>query len=169
MCNGTTVLAVGAIGTDFSTGVIYLLSFNASGNLTVAPEKITSATANGPNLANDDRFGRSIAHAGDLNGDDGTVLAVGARGDETGGSRSGAIYLLSFDAAGSLTATPTKIAHGTSNGPVLTDGYVFGASLASAGNLDGSGGRVLVVGGTGNTTKTNKTGELHFLSFSPPE
>ena len=238
--NSTTVLAVGASNAD-TTGAIYLLSFNASGSLT-ATTKITSATDNGPALANSDQFGSSIANAGNLDGNGGTVLAVGAVRDNTGGSNRGAIYLLSFstagalqntkkiasgldetnvdsnsnapslrnsdsfgssianagdfdggggivlavganndgtssrgaihllsfNATGSLTATSTKIADGTTHGPVLTDTYLFGTSLASAGNLDGRGGRVLAVGGTGSTVKTNKTGELQLLYFTPP-
>ena len=116
-----------------------------------------------------DSFGISIANAGDLNGNGGTVLAVGASADDTGGDGRGAIYLLSFSATGSLTATPTKIASGTDNGPALTDQYAFGTSLASAGNLDGNGGRVLAVGGFGDSTATNKTGELQLLYFTPPE
>ena len=116
-----------------------------------------------------DNFGISIANAGDLNGNGGTVLAVGASADDTGGDGRGAIYLLSFSATGSLTATPTKIAHGTDNGPVLTNNYYFGSSLANAGNLAGNGGRVLAVGGIGDGLGTNKTGELQLLYFTPPE
>ena len=125
-----------------------------------------------PTLAHLDEFGSNIANAGDLDGGGGTVLFVGAPLDDTGGSDSdsdrGAIYLLSFGANGSLTAIPTKIASGTDNGPDLTNSYFFGASLASAGNLDGNGGRVLAVGGYGDSTATNKTGELQLLYFTPP-
>ena len=85
-------------------------------------------------------------------------------------SDHGAIYLLSFDATGSLTATPTQITQGTSNGPVLTSNYYFGTSLANAGNLDGTGGRVLAVGGVGvAVAPSNKTGELQLLYFTPLE
>ena len=115
-----------------------------------------------------ENFGISITNAGDPNGNGGTVLAVGANLDDTNGVDRGAIYLLSFGATGSLTAIPTKIAHGTDNGPVLTNKYSFGTSLASAGNLDGNGGRVLAVGGIGDSTGTNKTGELQLLYFTPP-
>ena len=166
---GGTVLAVGAGGDDTGgsgSGAIYLLSFNASGNLT-ATTKITSETDKGPGLAADDQFGSSIANATNLDGGNGTVLAVGARQDATGAPFSGAIHLLSFDNSGSLTRT-TKIAHGTTNGPLLSDRYLFGHSIANAGDLDGSGGRVLAVGGTGigSGTLVNKTGELQLLYFS---
>ena len=168
---GGTVLAVGAANAN----AIHLLSFSAAGALQ-SSKKIASGvdetnTAHtlAPTLGAEN-FGISIANVGDLNGNGGTVLAVGADLNDTGGSDSdrGAIYLLSFGATGSLTAIPTKIAHGTSNGPVLTNSYFFGASLASAGNLDGNGGRVLAVGGYGDSTATNKTGELQLLYFTPP-
>ena len=166
---GGTVLAVGAGSDDTGgsgSGAIYLLSFNANGNLT-ATTKITSETDKGPGLAADDQFGSSLANATNLDGGNGTVLAVGAKQDATGAPFSGAIHLLSFDNSGSLTRT-TKIAHGTTNGPLLSDRYLFGSSIANAGDLDGSGGRVLAVGGTGSGAGTlvNKTGELQLLYFS---
>ena len=169
---GGTVLAVGAA----SGGAIHLLSFSAAGALQSSKkiangldETDADSNSNAPSLGTDS-FGVSITNAGDFNGNGGTVLFVGANLDDTGESDSdrGAIYLLSFGATGSLTAIPTKIAHGTANGPVLTNNYFFGASLASAGNLDGNGGRVLAVGGFGDSTATNKTGELQLLYFTPP-
>ena len=171
---GGTVLAVSATGSV----TLYLLSFSATGVLQNTKkiadgldETNAGSNTNAPTFVVDDSgkgsgFGvRSIANAGDLDGGGGTVLAVGAPFDNS--TTGGAIYLLSFDATGSLTATPKKIAHGTAGGPVLTDGYGFGTSLASAGNLDGSGGTVLAVGGTGSSTEANKTGELQLLYFSP--
>ena len=167
---GGTILAVGATGSV----ALHLLSFSATGTLQNTKkiadgvdETNEGSNTNAPTLADDNSgFGvHSIANAGDLDGGGGTVLAVGAPFDSS--TTGGAIYLLSFDATGSLTATPKKIAHGTAGGPVLTDGYTFGISLASVGNLGGSGGTVLAVGGTGGPTKTNKTGELQLLYFSP--
>ena len=174
---GGTVLVVGAEGDETGgsdRGAVHLLSFNDTGSLQSA-KKIAHAT-NGtntadslaPTLGDGDSFGSSLANAGDLDGDGGTVLAVGAWGDDTGGNDRGAIHLLSFSATGNLTAT-TKVAHGTDNGPVLSNTYRFGSGLASAGNLDGSGGRVLAVGGEiGDLSPTSKTGELQLLYFSPP-
>ena len=166
---GGTVLAVGAV----NDSAIYLLSFSVAGALQ-SSKKIASrvdetntAHTFAPTLGAEN-FGISITNAGDLNGNGGTVLFVGANLDDTNGADRGAIYLLSFGTTGSLTATPTKIASGTDNGPVLTNSYLFGNSLASAGNLDGNGGRVLAVGGGGGSTGTNKTGKLQLLYFTPP-
>ena len=76
----------------------------------LAPTRTVKVT-HGVSLATEDYFGSSIAFAGDLDGDGGTVLAVGAALDDTGGASRGAIYLLSYNAAGVLQSTK-KIAHG---------------------------------------------------------
>ena len=185
---GGIVLAVGAGGvTNARRGAIHLLSFNATGSLTDT-KKITNgldetdanSNANAPSLTIGDNFGNSLANAGDLDGGGGTVLAVGATGHDVaietvgsrriGGLNSGAIHLLSFNGTGSLAAPSTQITQDTTHGPVLTAGYRFGSSLANVGNLDGSGGRVLAVGGIGDTSvevmAPNKTGELQLLYFS---
>ena len=159
--DGNTVLAVGSSGADTFRGAIYLLSFNPSGNLT-ASTKIARGTANGPTLAVLDQFGGSIAHAGDLDGDGGIVLAVGATGDDAGGINKGAIHLLSFNASGSLTAS-TEITHVTASGPSLASNDKFGNSLANAGDLDGDGGTVLAVGANGDASGK---GSIYLLSFS---
>ena len=173
--NGGTVLAVGAVNDNTGgkyRGAIYLMSYDATGNLTTTAriahgvDETNEDDALAPSLANDDYFGRSLANAGDLYGNGGTVLAVGAAGAELS---LGAIHLLSFSATGGLVTT-TKIASGTTNGPELSSYYYFGTSIANVGNLDGSGGRVLAVGGAGlSLSPTNKTGELQLLYFSSSE
>ena len=111
-----------------------------------------------------------IANVGDLDGDGGTVLAVGLRNDDTGGGSRGTIYLLSFDDSASLTSTK-KIAHGldetnadsNANAPRLANDDNFGNSLANAGDLDGGGGTVLVVGAR---SSNSGKGALYLLSFN---
>jgi hypothetical protein len=83
-----TILAGGT-----SRGAIYLLFMNSNGTVK-ANQKIAGGTGGGPTLANDDRFGVSIASLGDLDGDGRTDLAVGANFDDTGGINRGAVYAL---------------------------------------------------------------------------
>ena len=147
-----------AADNSLNSGAIYLLSYNASGSLT-ATTKVEHGTTNGPTLgqASQENFGSSIANVGDLDGGGGTVIAVGAPGDDTGSTSSanenrGAMYLLSYNASGTLTAT-TKVAQGTTNGPILTGANQFGSSIAHIGDLDGDGGTVIAVG-----ARTDRTG-----------
>ena len=169
--NDGMVIAVGATQDntgDADSGALHLLSFDATGTLT-RTDKIASGTdANGPALGDDDFFGRSVAAVGDLYGNDGMVIAVGATGDDTGGTgdnRRGAIHLLSFDAAGTLTRTD-KIASGTdTNGPTLAEGDNFGRSVAAVGDLYGNGGTVIAVGATGDDTGGDRRGAIYLLSF----
>ena len=110
-----------------------------------APAKIAHQMGGGPTLADFDKFGRSVASLGDLDGDGIGDLAVGAFGDDTGGSERGAVYVLFPNSDGTIRRS-TKIAHQTGGGPTLADGDVFGNSLASMGDLDGDGIGDLVVG-----------------------
>ena len=173
--DGNTVLAVGAQSTESNKGAIYLLSFSTAGNLTSA-KKIANGldetngdatTENGlaPSLANNDFFGNSLANAGDLDGGGGIVLAVGASGDDTGGSGRGAIYFLSFNARGNLIAN-TTVNSTTANGPGLQDFDGLGnGGIANVGDLDGDGGTVLAVGATGDDTGGDRRGTIYLLSF----
>ena len=166
------VLAVGATGDDAGVGMsptnrgaVHLLFLNANGSVRSTRE-INSTTTNGPTLADSDVFGQSVAWLGDLDGAGGAtgVLAVGARGDDTGGSSRGAVHLLFLNANGSISST-SRIASGTTNGPTLADNDEFGHSVAWLGDLDGAGGAtgVLAVGATGDDTGGTNRGAVHLL------
>ncbi len=104
--DGTPDLAVGARhdddgGTD--RGAAYVLFLNADG--TVRAEQAISDTQGGfvTALDNSDWFGASVAGLGDLDGDGTINLAVGAPGDDDGGTDHGAVYIL--DLAGWIPPT----------------------------------------------------------------
>ena len=118
--------------------------------------KIASATGGGPTLANADSFGSSVASLGDLDGDGLTDLAVGARGDDTGGgafSNRGAVHVLLMNSNGTVKSS-SKIASGTGGGPTLVNVDYFGISVASLGDLDGDGVTDLAVGAYGDRKST---------------
>ena len=81
-----------------------------------------------------------------MNGDGVPDLAVGAQGDDDGGSARGAVYVLFLDASGSVLAEQkiSDTVGGLATG--ITDGSQFGSALASTGDLDGDAGPGLVVG-----------------------
>jgi len=151
--DGVTDIATGALfdddgGTD--RGAVWILFMNSDG--TVKDEQKISDTEGGFDgvLADSDFFGRSVASLGDLNEDGVTDLAVGANGDDDGGSIRGAVWILFMNSDGTVK-DEQKISdlEGGFDG-VLADGDNLGRSVASLGNLDESDGADLVVGAAGD-------------------
>jgi hypothetical protein len=101
--DGVTDLAVGAdVDDDGGTGrgAVYVLFMNHNGTVK-GFQKISDTEGNfTATLDNNDRFGRSVAAIGDLDGDGGTDLAVGAYLDDDGSTPPdpdadrGAVYVL---------------------------------------------------------------------------
>ena len=162
--DGVTDLAVGATGDDTggsSRGAVHVLFMNSNGSVKSAQE-IASGVSGGPTLANSDQFGASVASLGDLDGDGVTDLAVGATGDDTGGSSRGAVHVLFMNSNGSVKSAK-KIASGVSGGPGLTNFDQFGSSVASLGDLDGDGVTDLAVGARFDDTGATNTGAVYVL------
>ncbi len=138
--DGISDIAVGASGDGTggsSRGAIHLMfmSNDSVGAISHTIE-ISSATVNGPVLLDDDQFGSSIANIGDLNGDGISDIAVGAIGDDTGGSLRGAIHVMLMNRNGTVSSTMT-INGATPNGPTIGDYYGFGGSIAGVDDLNG--------------------------------
>jgi hypothetical protein len=93
-----------------------------------------------------DRFGTSLAVIGDVDGNGAVDIAVGAPGDDDGGTDRGAVYVLLLDAAASVLST-VKIS-ATSGGftGALDDDDGFGSALVGLGDIDGDGVADLAVG-----------------------
>ncbi len=147
--DGVVDLAVGATDDDdggVNVGAAWVLFLNTDG--TVKAEQKISSTAGGfsGTLDNSDRFGTALASVGDLDGDGIPDLAVGANGDDDGGSSRGAVWVLFLNANGTVK-DEQKIsdAEGGLTGP-LDNFDNFGAGLGSLGDLDGDGVDDLAVG-----------------------
>ena len=67
------------------------------------------------NLSPGDKFGTSIANIGDRNGDRINDLAVGAPSDDSGGTNSGALYILYMDANTNIVKVTSLAANGSYN------------------------------------------------------
>lgn len=95
--DGTPDVAVGAyLDDDGGTyrGAVYVLELDTNGTIK-AEYKISSTRGRLPGpLANNDYFGDAIAGLGDLDSDGTIGLAIGASGDDTGGSNRGKVYIL---------------------------------------------------------------------------
>jgi hypothetical protein len=87
-------------------------------------------------------FGRSVASAGDINGDGYADVIVGAHAHDNGHSNEGRAYVFHGSAAG-LSASASWTAEGTQTGAS------FGFSVASAGDVNGDGYADVIVGAYG--------------------
>ena len=129
---------------------MWVLFLNTDG--TVKSHQKISDTEGGftGTLDDGDQFGYSVASLGDLDGDGVGDLAVGARGDDDGGSRHGAVWVLFLDPDGTVKSHQ-KISNteGGFTGTLDVADY-FGSSVASLGDLDGDGVSDLSVGAWGD-------------------
>ncbi len=154
--DGIIDLAVGAVGDDTGVtepggdlrGAIYVLSMNRDGTAK-STAKIADSTGGGPKLQDLDRFGRSIASIGDIDGDGIEDMAVGAYGDDSERPERGAAYVVFMKSDGTAKHT-RKLASGAPGMPPLEDDTRFGLSLAPAGDLDGNGVTDLLAGSPGD-------------------
>ena len=136
-------------------------AYAADGDVT-STEEINDSTANGPELGNTHNFGISIANIGDLDGDGVNDLAVGAHGDDDGGTNRGAIHILFMNTDGSVDST-VEINDYTANGPELSDDDYFGSSIANIGDLNGDGVEDIAVGATGDDDGGKNRGAIHIM------
>jgi len=154
-------------------GAVYILLLNADGS--VKERTKLSATSGGldtalanhvpPLTLSDDSFGESIAYLGDLDGAGPSdfALAVGADGDDTGGTDRGAVYILFMDADAPIhVMSLEKIASGDFTG-TIADGDLFGSGVANLGDVDGDGVVDLAVGSRGDSTAGTDAGAVWIL------
>ena len=130
----------------------------------LAEQKISQFDGNFSGTLSDvDKFGRSIAALGDLNGDCIGDVAVGANEDDDGGTNRGAVWLLAMNRDGTAFGQQ-KISdlEGGFTG-VLRNGDEFGRSVAAPGDLDGDGVEDLLVGARGDEDGGTNRGAVWVL------
>ena len=165
--DGVNDLAVGADGDDdggTDRGAVHILYMNTDGSVDSTVE-INDSTTNGPELEDDDAFGRSVANIGDLDGDGVNDLIVGADKDNAGGANRGTIHIIHMNTDGSVKST-VEINNETTNGPSMSDQDFFGFAVANIGDLDGNGINDLAVGAFGDDGGTgvgNNSGAVHLI------
>lgn len=145
--DGITDLALGEPDHGPDTGTVWISFLNANGSVR-ATQRIGSGTGGFGLLEIGDRFGRSLAALGDLDGDGITDLAVGAAGDFF--NEPGELWILLLNADGTSKAAQRINATMGGFGGALAPGDDFGSSLAGLGDLDGDSIPDLAVGASGD-------------------
>jgi hypothetical protein len=157
--DGVNDMVVGADGDDDKVGgggpvqdrgAVYVLFLNNDGS--VKSEQKISDTQGGfsAGLEKDDEFGRSVASCGDLDGDGNCDIAVGATGDDDGGGRRGAVYILFLNSNGTVKSHQKISDLSGSFSGTLDDDDQFGSAVANIGDLDNDGVTDLAVGAYGD-------------------
>ena len=118
-------------------GRVWVFSGSPEG-LEVSPAAVLDGAGSG------DRFGASLARAGDVNGDGYADLLVGAPGYSDGEADEGAVFLFYGSAAGLETISSWSAESNQA-------GAQLGAAVAGAGDVDGDGSGDVLAGAPGWT------------------
>ncbi|HSH01839.1 MAG TPA: tandem-95 repeat protein, partial [Anaerolineae bacterium] len=130
----------------YRRGAMWILFLNRDGTVKTK-QKISSLQGGftGP-LSNEDRFGVNAKQIGDLDGDGLLEIAVGAYGDDDGGSARGAVWILFLNPDGTVRYEQKISSTSGGFGVGLNNGDLFGAGIAPLGDLDDDGVDDIVVG-----------------------
>jgi Ca2+-binding RTX toxin-like protein len=172
--DGFDDIIVGAFGVDRGGQLDFGASYVVFGTGSGFAASIDLASLNGTTgfridgIDPADNSGRSVASAGDVNGDGFDDLIIGARGADPGGdSFAGESYVV-FGKAGGFTATFDLASLNGSNG-FRIDGVNIddfsGSSVASAGDINGDGFADLIVGAFGADLNGNFTVGSSYVIF----
>ncbi|MEW6074351.1 MAG: integrin alpha [Planctomycetota bacterium] len=172
--DGFLELAVGAPFDDeggsgllANRGAVWILSLGRDGEV-LATVKIAAGRGGFPGpLYDGEWFGAALAAIGDLDGDGGPDLAVGAPGDAAGGRAGGAAWILFLTQSGTVREA-RRIAPGE-GGLIGASGRGerFGAALARLEGVGPGGAWRLAVGTPGASVRGRRSGEVRLLGLSP--
>ncbi len=174
--NGVAELAVGAPKDDDegeNRGAVWILFRDSSGQV-MQHQKISSSAGNFEGRLDDlDHFGHALANIGDLDGDGLPELAVGAPGDDDGGSiifpdpSVGAVWILYLRRDGRVRAQRKISAlSGQFAGP-LNELDRFGSSVTQMGDFNGDGVPDIAVGAPGDNNFGINAGAFWLLTLNP--
>ena len=140
----------------WEAGAAYLIHGPVSGTI-----DLSNADAKFIGEEENDWAGSSVSSAGDVNGDGFDDILVGAGGEDTGGSRAGAVYLVHGPVSGSVDLSTADV-------KLIGEepGDDVGWATAHAGDVNGDGFDDLLVGAWAESTGGLCAGAA-YLIFSP--
>jgi CHU domain-containing protein/FG-GAP repeat protein/VCBS repeat protein len=146
-----------------NTGAVYVQFLNSDGSIK-SYQKISDTQGGFTGaIDNADYFGISVCSLGDLDGDGNTDIAVGAWGDDDGGTDRGALWILFLDSNGTVNSYQ-KISDTQGNFTgVLDDSDRFSWSLANVGDINHDGLPEIAVGAYGDDDGFSNAGALWIL------
>ena len=162
--DGTDDLAAGAYRNDAGgndTGAVYILFMGTNGTVN-SVKKLTNDT-DSLSLSAGDWFGRTVAGAGDIDGNGVPDLIVGTMGDDTGGqgaNNRGAIHVLLLNHEGGINAV-YRIS--STLQWLLLDSMDHFGSAVTIGDIDGDGTPDLVIGAYRDDTGGPDRGTVYVL------
>jgi len=153
--DGFDDLAVGASTHGGNDGGVYVFYGPIAGNLTTSDaDALLEATSGGG------QAGGWVAYLGDVVGDGTDALGIGARYDDTGGSDSGRVYVVSGGPTGTVDLSAAD---------AILDGTEASGTLwhsAAAGDVDDDGEDDFWAGGLGQDTTVTNGGQA-YLYYGP--
>ncbi len=167
---GISVAAAGDVNGDGYADVIVGAYLNDDAGNAAGEAYIYHGSSSGLSVTPDwsdqgeaasDAFGKSVASAGDVNGDGYDDVIVGAYGNSDGGSMAGEAYVYHGSSSG-LSASPDWVDQGE------TAGDYFGASVAAAGDVNGDGYADVIVGVPNDDDGGTQAGKAYLYSYGLP-
>jgi hypothetical protein len=162
--------AIGARNDDdggYDRGAVWILFMN-SDKTVKCHTKISSLTNNFSGVLDDeDRFGYAVTSVGDLDGDNVTDIAVGARNDDDGGLDKGAVWIIFLNENGTIKGYQ-KISelHGDFYSTLYDQGG-FGSAICNLGDIDGDGTNDIAVGATRDNDGGTRHGAIWIIFLNP--
>lgn len=174
--DGFTDVIIGAFGADsaqYISGVSYVVFGKAGGFDSVISlsglEGSNGFRLNG--VAEEDRSGRPVGGAGDVNGDGFADLIVGAPRADNNGGNSGSAYVMFGKANGFSSSLDLSSFNGTTgfrlDGVAAYD--VAATSASTAGDVNGDGFGDLIVGSPGADLKGSDSGSTFVVFGRAPD